>query len=85
MFFIIQLFQDQFKALLHDAINSFPFRIDHWDNEKERILILCDHTLLVVRFDFIAMCLKDYKRLALHVIDKLQVGDLVYPSKSLMP
>lgn len=59
--------------------------IDHWDIEKERIVILCDHTLLIVRFDFIAMCLKDYKRLALHVIDKLQVGDLVYPSKSLMP
>lgn len=61
------------------------FRIDHWDNEREKMMILCDYSLLVVRYDFIAQKRLECKRILLHMVQSVILGDIVYPEKSLMP
>jgi hypothetical protein len=65
--------------------NSFFFRIDHWDNEKEKIVILNDNSLVVIKYDFVTEKVLDHRRVFLHMIDTVALGDLVYPEKSLMP
>ena len=62
----------------------FYFRIDHWDNEREKIVVLCDWSIIFLNYDFITQKLKDYKRILLHSINEIYIGDFVYPEKSLM-
>lgn len=59
--------------------------IDHWDNERERLLILTKNCMLIYKYDFIIHKMEDFKRVMLHLIDTICVGDFVYPPKSLMP
>ncbi|XP_076365134.1 tumor protein p63-regulated gene 1-like protein isoform X2 [Tachypleus tridentatus] len=59
--------------------------IDHWDNEKERLFFLTDHTLFSLKYDFIAQKLLEYKRYPLTQFDQVTIGELKYPEKSLMP
>ncbi len=60
-------------------------RIDHWDNEREKIVILCDSSILFMNFDFITQKLKDFKRVLLQAVNEIDIGDFVYPEKSWMP
>ncbi|XP_064460521.1 tumor protein p63-regulated gene 1-like protein isoform X1 [Ornithodoros turicata] len=60
-------------------------QIDHWDTEKERLLFLTDFSLIILKYDFITLKLLDYQRLHLKSFDKVQVGPLTYPEKSIMP
>ncbi|KAK4302340.1 hypothetical protein Pmani_025558 [Petrolisthes manimaculis] len=59
--------------------------INHWDIEKERVVILCEMTLLVIKYDFIALRSVDITRIALTDLQNLQIGELTYPSHSLVP
>ncbi|ELU06121.1 hypothetical protein CAPTEDRAFT_163000 [Capitella teleta] len=59
--------------------------IDHWDHERENLIILGEFSLLVVSFDFITFKVLKWDRIFLHRITELKFGDLVYPPKSLMP
>lgn len=61
------------------------FRIDHWDNEKERILLLCQKSMIIVKYDFIGMKMEDHRRITLTDIDKIVQGELKYPERSLAP
>ena len=63
----------------------FRYRIDHWDMEKERLVLLTTKSILVVNFDFIRMAVNDYRRILLSHVTQIQIGDLVYPAVSLMP
>lgn len=60
-------------------------RINIWDAEKERLVFLTENSLLVVKFDFIALKPLEVRRTPLKEIDTLVVGDLVYPPASLVP
>ncbi|CAG5118975.1 unnamed protein product [Candidula unifasciata] len=59
--------------------------IDHWDLERERIVLLTDYSLFIVKYNFITEQLLDYRRIMLHVIHNICIGDLTYPNSSLMP
>lgn len=59
--------------------------IDHWDNEKERFLILTEKSVLVIKFDFITLNIVEYRRIDLRALDCLIHGAIEYPQKSLMP
>jgi len=61
------------------------FRIDHWDNEREKIVILAEDSVLIFRYNFINSKVLDKKRIFLHTIDRVMVGDFKYPDYSLMP
>ncbi|XP_046389552.1 tumor protein p63-regulated gene 1-like protein isoform X1 [Ischnura elegans] len=59
--------------------------ISFWDAEKERLVILTTHTLITVKYDFIALRQLDCRAVPLRVIDTLVTGELVYPPASLVP
>ncbi|KAG8195416.1 hypothetical protein JTE90_013874 [Oedothorax gibbosus] len=59
--------------------------IDHWDTEKERLLFLTQNSLISLKFDFITLRLLEYQRYALKDFQKIVIGELKYPEKSLMP
>ena len=63
----------------------FFFRIDHWNNEREKIVLLTEGSILVFKYNFILNKLEQWRRLLLHMIDNIGVGDFRYPDKSLMP
>ena len=59
--------------------------IDHWNNEREKIVLLTEGSILVFKYNFILNKLEQWRRLLLHMIDNIGVGDFRYPDKSLMP
>ncbi|KAL4221847.1 Tumor protein p63-regulated protein 1-like protein [Mactra antiquata] len=59
--------------------------IDHWDNEREKVIVLTENSILVYRYNFINKKLTDFRRISLHVIDTMMIGDFKYPEWSVMP
>ncbi|KAI8500433.1 identical protein binding [Branchiostoma belcheri] len=59
--------------------------IDHWDSEKERLVLLTDNCLLVVFFDFVASKIHSFKRIVLKNLTSVKIGPFEYPPNSLMP
>jgi hypothetical protein len=53
-------------------------RIDHWDLEKERILLLTDNNLVSVKYNFIAQQVEELKFIPLGVINNITVGEFKY-------
>jgi len=53
--------------------------------EKERLVLLTTKSILIVQYDFIRLVVSDFRRILLHNINHIQIGDLVYPATSLMP
>lgn len=56
--------------------------VDHWDNEKEKIVILTQKSLLNVKYDFVAGKIKDCKRVLFKDIDYVQKGLFEYPERT---
>ncbi|CAH8588653.1 unnamed protein product [Dicrocoelium dendriticum] len=70
--------------------SSCPFhvysdRIDHWNNEHERLVILTERNFYILRYDFLQCRLRDSRRIGLGQLTSVTTGPLVFPSKSLMP
>lgn len=59
--------------------------IDSWNHEWERILVLCEKVVIIIKYDFIGMKIEDTRRLDLNIIDKVIQGELVYPQNSWTP
>ncbi|KAL3862199.1 hypothetical protein ACJMK2_008186 [Sinanodonta woodiana] len=59
--------------------------IDHWDIEREKMVFLCENSMLIFRYNFITSKVEYWKRVVLHIIDTIFVGDFVYPNYSIMP
>ncbi|CAH1794351.1 unnamed protein product [Owenia fusiformis] len=78
------------KSLLNSGVDGdivgawLLTEIDHWDNEREKIVILTQNSLISVRYDFIGLKIYDSKKVLLHMITKLQEGHFMYPEKSVM-
>lgn len=78
------------KAVMEDQVDGqlqgvwLLTEIDHWDNEKERVIILTDNCMLMVKYDFVAGKLKDCKRIGYASIDTIQRGVFSYPEKTLV-
>lgn len=59
--------------------------IDHWNNDQEKLVMLTDDSLLIFKYNFITQNVMWYKRVMLHIIDTMKIGDIVYPNFSVMP
>jgi len=59
--------------------------INHWDLELERVVILCENTLIIFKYDFITLRVVHHNRIKLKSLSKAVLGEIVYPDKSLMP
>ena len=52
--------------------------IDHWDNEKERLILLTQKQLIVVRFNFITTKIEDHRKIPLVNCIRIQTASLSY-------
>ncbi|KAK0065359.1 tumor protein p63-regulated 1-like protein [Biomphalaria pfeifferi] len=59
--------------------------IDHWDFEREKIILLTEYSMFIVKYNFINETLYEYRRVMLHLINAIYIGDFQYPTTSLMP
>uniref|UniRef100_A0A8C8SMK0 Tumor protein p63 regulated 1 n=1 Tax=Pelusios castaneus TaxID=367368 RepID=A0A8C8SMK0_9SAUR len=57
--------------------------IDHWNNERERVVMITDATLLVCKYDFIRLSSLQVQRIPLSNIDRICLGQFTFPEKSL--
>ena len=63
------------------VLNLF-FRIDHWDVERERILLVTGKNLCSIRYDFISQVVSEIRTVPLVLIDELVYGEITYPKLS---
>ncbi|CAL8273170.1 unnamed protein product [Arctogadus glacialis] len=58
--------------------------VDHWNNERERVVVLTDSTLLVCKYDFVMLNCERIHRIPLNCIDRISHGDFSFPKHSLL-
>lgn len=57
--------------------------IDHWNNEKERILVVTNKTLLICKYDFIMLSCVQLQQIPLSAICRICLGKFAFPGMSL--
>ncbi|CAG0887368.1 unnamed protein product [Cyprideis torosa] len=60
-------------------------QIDHWDHEKERLILLSSHSILILNHNFISLETSWISRIPIEKLEKVIIGPLVYPEKSIVP
>ena len=67
-------------TLTHSLVYTRTHRVDHWDLEKERIVVLSDNNLISIKYNFILSTVEELKYIPLSHIQELLFGDFKYTS-----
>ncbi|XP_041862830.1 tumor protein p63-regulated gene 1 protein [Melanotaenia boesemani] len=58
--------------------------VDHWNNEKERMSVITDNSLLVFKYDFMMLNVEQIQRIPLNFVDRICQGTFTFPKHSLL-
>ncbi|XP_051873844.1 tumor protein p63-regulated gene 1 protein [Pristis pectinata] len=57
--------------------------VDHWNNEKERIVMITENSLIICKYDFVMLSFESCRKVPLNYIDKMCYGQLTFPEYSI--
>ncbi|KAM7410509.1 hypothetical protein PAMA_001784 [Pampus argenteus] len=58
--------------------------VDHWNNEKERLALITDNSLLVFKYDFVMFNCEQIQRIPLNFVDRITHGTFSFPKRSVL-
>uniref|UniRef100_A0A8C1G566 Tumor protein p63 regulated 1 n=1 Tax=Cyprinus carpio TaxID=7962 RepID=A0A8C1G566_CYPCA len=58
--------------------------VDHWNNEKERLVLITENTLLIFKYDFVMLNCEQIQKIPLNYIDRICHGTFCFPPRSLL-
>lgn len=58
------------------------FRISYWNRDKERLVMLCENTIVSCKYDFVAMKIASVERVYLKTVKQMQEGPFTLPDNS---